>query len=195
MSVFTSATKIKKAKKADPTAFEETVAQALYDLQVNSDKLKGPLREVHITAAKEVDVGGGKQCIVIFVPVPQLAQFQKIIKERSLIEELEKKFSGQPILIIAERKIIRKESRGTRQLKQLRPRKYTLTQVHESILDDLVFPTEIVGKRTRVRSDGSKLLKVHLHNESKPPGDRIDTFTKVYKNLTGKDVVFEFPSA
>ena len=41
MSVFTSATKIKKAKKADPTAFEETVAQALYDLQVNSDKLKG----------------------------------------------------------------------------------------------------------------------------------------------------------
>lgn len=41
MSVFTSATKIKKAKKAEPTAFEETVAQALYDLQVNSDKLKG----------------------------------------------------------------------------------------------------------------------------------------------------------
>ena len=41
MSVFTSATKIKKAKKADPTPFEESVAQALYDLQVNSDKLKG----------------------------------------------------------------------------------------------------------------------------------------------------------
>jgi hypothetical protein len=100
--------------------------QALYDLQVNSEKLKGPLREVHITAAKEIDLGAGKQCIVIFVPVPMLAQFQKIIKERSLIEELEKKFSGQPILIIAERKIMRRESRGTRQLKQLRPRKYVI---------------------------------------------------------------------
>ena len=194
MSQFTSATKIKKAKGATPTAFEESVAQALYDLQINSDKLKAPLREVHITAAKEVDIGGGKQCIVIFVPVPMLTQFQKIIKERALVEELEKKFSGQPILIIAERRIIRAESRGTRQLKQLRPRKFTLTQVHENILDDLVFPTEIVGKRTRSRADGSMLLKVHLHNESKPAGDRIDTFTKVYKSLTGKDVVFEFPS-
>ena len=118
----------------------------------NTPLLCGPLQEV--------DVGGGKQCIVVFVPVPMLGQFQKVIKERSLIEELEKKFAGQSIIVIAERRILRKESRNTRQLKQLRPRSRTLTAVHESILDDLVFPTEIVGKRTRVRQDGSKLLKV-----------------------------------
>jgi len=193
--MFTSLSKIKKAKGASPDRLEENVAQAIYELQVNSDKLKGPLREVHITAAKEVDVGGGKQCIVVFVPVPMLGQFQKVIKERSLIEELEKKFAGQSIIVIAERRILRKESRNTRQLKQLRPRSRTLTAVHESILDDLVFPTEIVGKRTRVRQDGSKLLKVHLHHENKPNGDRLDTFSRVYKNLTGKDIVFEFPAS
>merc|ERR1712211_40893 len=116
---------------------------------------------------------GGKQSLVLFVPVPHLAHFQKIIKER---------------------RIIRRESRNTRALKQLRPRNRSLTVVHDNILEDLVYPTEIVGKRTRVRADGSKLIKVHLHHETKPHNERIETFGKVYKNLTGKDVVFEFPT-
>ena len=30
------------------------------------------------------------------------------------------------------------------------------------MLGDLVFPTEIVGKRTRVKIDGSKLIKVFV---------------------------------
>lgn len=36
----------------------------------------------------------------------------------------------------------------------------SLCQVHDAILDDLVYPTEIVGKRIRYRLDGSKVLKV-----------------------------------
>lgn len=32
--------------------------------------------------------------------------------------------------------------------------------MHDAILDDLVYPTEIVGKRIRYRVDGSKVLKV-----------------------------------
>ena len=34
--------------------------------------------------------------------------------------------------------------------------------MHTAILDDLVYPAEIVGKRTRVRLDGSRLYKIHL---------------------------------
>ena len=40
--------------------------------------------------------------MLIFVPVPQLPLYKKMIKERSLIEELEKKFSGKQIVVLAE---------------------------------------------------------------------------------------------
>lgn len=38
----------------------------------------------------------------------------------------------------------------------------TLTSVYDAILEDLVYPVEIVGKRIRVKLDGSQLIKVHL---------------------------------
>merc|ERR1719284_1016522 len=181
-----------KIKKSDPDALEESVAQALYELQVSSEKLKQSLREVQICSAKEVDISGYKKAVLVFVPVPQLGLYKKMIKERSLIEELEKKFSGKQVVILAERRIIRKESRNTRQLKQKRPRSRTLTVVHDAILEDLVHPHEITGKRIRFRPDGSRVMKVFLHQDSNSGQDRMDVYTKVYKKLTGKDVVFEF---
>lgn len=41
-----------------------------------------------------------------------------------------------------------------------RPRSRTLTAVHDAILEDLVYPAEIVGKRVKYRIDGSKIMKV-----------------------------------
>lgn len=38
----------------------------------------------------------------------------------------------------------------------------TLTAVYDAILEDLVFPAEIVGKRIRIKQDGKQLIKVHL---------------------------------
>jgi small subunit ribosomal protein S7e len=78
-----------------------------------------------------------------------------------LTRELEKKFSDRHIVFIADRRILRKPSRRSR-VKQARPRSRTLTSVHEKYLEDLVYPTEIVGKRTRVKVDGSKIIKVYV---------------------------------
>ena len=76
------------------------------------------------------------------------------------------------------------------------PRSRTLHAVHTAILDDLVYPAEIVGKRIRIRLDGSRLFKVHLDKTQQTNIEhKTDTFASVYKKLTGKEVNFEFPES
>ncbi|KAF0289580.1 40S ribosomal protein S7 [Amphibalanus amphitrite] len=185
------ATKIVKKAGDKPTDFENSIGQALLELEANTD-LKQQLKELHITAAKEVDAGD-KKAIVVFVPVPQMRAYQKI--QTRLVRELEKKFSGRQVVFIAQRRILPKPTRKmNNKSKQKRPMSRTLTHVHEMILEDLVYPAEIVGKRIRIKLDGSRLIKVHLDKAQQTNIEhKTDTFGAVYKKLTGKDVTFEFP--
>ncbi|KAK6188969.1 hypothetical protein SNE40_005036 [Patella caerulea] len=188
--------KIRKPNGERPNDIEYSLMQALFDLETNSD-LKLQLRELHIIAAREVEVAG-KKAIVIFVPYILLKNFQKI--QTRLVRELEKKYSGKHVVFVAQRKILRQPQRSCKQKnrgkkqKLQRSRLRTLTKVHEDLLDDICYPAEIVGKRIRVKLDGSRLIKVHLDKTQQTNIEhKVDTFTAVYKTLTGKDVKFEFP--
>jgi small subunit ribosomal protein S7e len=187
--MFTARRKIQKDKGAEPDEFEESVAQALFDLEATNQELKADLKDLHIQSAKEVDVATGRKAIVIGIPCRLVKPFHKI--QQRLVRELEKKFSGKDVVLVAARRVLPVPSSG---LRSARPRSRTLTAVHEAILEDLVYPTEIVGKRQRFRADGSKVLKVYLDPKERNSSEyKLETFGGVYKKLTGKDVVFEYP--
>ncbi|KAK0525089.1 ribosomal protein S7A, partial [Tilletia horrida] len=105
------------------------------------------------------------------------------------------KFSDRHVVFVGQRRILGKPGRQSR-VKQPRPRSRTLTAVHESILADIVYPTEITGKRTRVATDGSKLIKCFLDAKDATSLEyKLDSFSSVYRKLTGKDVSFVFRDA
>ena len=102
--------------------------------------------------------------------------------------------SGRHVVIIGQRTILSKSSNRGAAQKAPRSRSRTLTAVQDAILDDIVYPTEIVGKRIRHKLDGSKTLKVFLDPKDQVHVEtKLDTFARVYSSLTNKDVVFEFP--
>ena len=57
---------------------------------MSTSELKADLHGLRITSAKEVEVGGGRKAIIIYVPFPQLKDFHKV--QQRLVRELEKKF-------------------------------------------------------------------------------------------------------
>ncbi|KAK7746110.1 ribosomal protein S7A [Diatrype stigma] len=183
--------------RQNPSELETSIAGALYDLETNTADLKVALRPLQFVNAREIEVGHGKKAIVIFVPVPSLAGFHRV--QQRLTRELEKKFSDRHVLILASRRILPRPKRSARSRntqKQKRPRSRTLTAVHDAILTDLVYPVEIVGKRLRTKEDNSKLLKVVLDEKERGGVDyRLDTYSEVYRRLTGRTVTFEFPQA
>jgi small subunit ribosomal protein S7e len=182
---------MQRITRENPTSLELQVCQHLQDLE-QLKELKQDLRGLQITQVKEVSTKG-IHALVIFVPPPMLKQYRKI--QSRLVRELEKKFSDCHVVFCASRRILSKPTRQAR-VKQQRPRSRTLTSVHEKLLEDIVFPTEIVGKRTRQHVDGSRLLKVILDKKDATSLEyKFDTFSACYKQLTGKQVVFEFPTA
>eukprot|EP01083_Nonionella_stella_P275933 937247_1 len=183
--------KYQNPSKSTPTALESKICQLLVDLEASSKDLKPHLRDLGIVSARKINVTQTKKAIVIFVPKLQHQRWQKL--QDRLVRELEKKFSDEDVLFIAQRKVM-KLCQINPKINAPRPRTQTITAVQREILNDVVFPTKIVGKRTRFRVGGKRLLKVYLDpKDSKDIESRIPTYESVYRKLTKKNVKFLFP--
>lgn len=192
---YTARRKIYKKQGKHPTSFELEVASAIFDIEngVEDDELRNGLRQVFISAAREYDMADGRKAIVLSVPFPFLKKFHKV--HQRLVRELEKKFSGKHVLVVAERRIITKPPKNCQVAHQKRPYSRTVKAVHSALLEDVVYPTGIVGLRTRYHNDGSSTTKVYLDKKDQQYVDhKLETFSAVYKKLTGVNAVFMFPS-
>lgn len=175
-----------KILNSDPSDFELKVAQALVELEVSSPQLKADLALFQFQSAREVSIGEGKTAILIFVPEQQLKYIHSVQqKQQRLTRELEKKFSDRCIFFLADR-VIPQEA----ELKHHALR--TFSPLENAVLEDIVFPTDIVGRRIRFQAGGNKIFKVYLDpKEASTVGSKIDAFEAVYNTLTGKNVTFE----
>eukprot|EP01108_Squamamoeba_japonica_P009754 TRINITY_DN925_c0_g1_i1.p1 TRINITY_DN925_c0_g1~~TRINITY_DN925_c0_g1_i1.p1 ORF type:complete len:214 (-),score=77.69 TRINITY_DN925_c0_g1_i1:54-647(-) len=146
--MFSARQKILKPQEYTPTEVEASMAQALYELQEAQDNsMKEELQDLHFLAAREITVSPSKKAIVVFVPYVELKAYHRI--QVRLVRELEKKFSGKHVVVVAQRRIIKKPSKNNQRKMQKRPMSRTKQAVHDAIIEDLCFPTEVVGKRLR----------------------------------------------
>nr|POE60345.1 40s ribosomal protein s7-1 [Quercus suber] len=182
--MYSARRKISKAEDASLTGTEEL---ALFDLEHTNQELQSDLKDLYIDSAAPIDVGDRKT-VVVHTPYRLRKAFRKI--HVRLVRELEKKFSGKNVILIATRRTLRPPKKGSA---VQRPRNCTLTAVHEAMLEDIVLPAEIVGKRVRYRHDGSKIMKVFLDPKERNNTEyKLDSFAAVHKKLSGKDAVFEY---
>lgn len=107
-----------------PSCISTVCLQALFDLEATNQDFKTDLRDLYITSAQQIDVTPSKNAIIIHVPYRLLKGFQKI--QQRLVRELEKKFSGKDVVLVANRRIMPKTKSGS---SKARPRSRTLTSV------------------------------------------------------------------
>jgi len=97
--------KYQNQDKEAPSQLESQLCQYLVDLEASNKDLKQTLRDLGIVAAREIEITPTKKAIVIFVPFIQHTKWQKI--QDRVVRELEKKFSGQEVLFVAQRKVVK----------------------------------------------------------------------------------------
>jgi len=169
--------KRKHGNQDDITELELEVAKNLTSLEGEIPQFK----YMHITKVKEIMCTSQSRAVLVYVP-PNEMDLWKPQKTR-VMSELMKKFACC-VFIIGDYTILPKTPRG-RVCK--RPRSRSLTAVHAKLLEDVVYPSLIIGRRIHYKVNGKVQTRIALHNKPTDP-ERLLAIREVYRKITHKDV-------
>jgi small subunit ribosomal protein S7e len=166
----------------------KNLTNVLSRIEDSNPQLKKDLANLKIEQTKEIAVND-KRCYLVRVNESAVKNLHNVHSE--IVQKLEEHFSTPVIIVPLRSKIDGKLYRKYRGTKV--PRDKTLTAIHDTYLEDLLYPATIVGKRVRYPKGSCRVFKVFVD-----PLDREHVEYKTaaiaacYKSLTFRDLVIEF---
>ena len=152
------------------------------DKKTARSNLVSDVKEFQFTTADKKTV----HALIIYLPFTFVQNNRALVTK--IVNEIQKK-KNRHAFVLAKRTVINKKA----DFKQIIPRNRTLTAVYDALLEDLIFPANVIGRRFRYRLNGTQLGKVFLSEESRGfLEDKVELIAQLYFALTNRKIVFEF---
>jgi small subunit ribosomal protein S7e len=183
--------KLDNKNRATVNEITKNLTNVITKIQDNNQNLKKDLEALKIESANEITIGNNKRCYLVQVNESSVKNLQNVHAE--IVKKLEDHFNT-PVLIVPYKKRVNGNLYRKYVSKQV-PRTKTLTAVYDSLLEDLLYPATIVGKRVRFPKGNNRLFKVLVDPLDKETVEyKIGAISSTYKALTNRDLAIEFPT-
>jgi small subunit ribosomal protein S7e len=179
-------------KKQQPTAnpLQAELSKIVNDIVPDTRADKKTARPSMVSDVKEFQFSSSDKknvsALIVYLPYTFVQNNRGLVTK--IVNEVQKR-KNKHAFVVAKRTVINKKA----DFKQMIPRNRTMTAVYDALLEDLIFPANIIGRRYRYRLNGTQLGKVYLSDEARPfLEDRVELIAQLYFSLTNRKIVFEF---
>lgn len=178
-----------KAVESQKSNLHKEIDKIIVDITKHSENKKTTKSEILVDVKEVKIVGEDKKnfnALVIYLPFVYVKNHKSLLAK--IVNEVQAK-KKVPAFVLSQRTVIHKKADFNQKI----PRNRTLTSVYDSILDDLIAPGILIGKRLRYHLDGSQHTKVFLNEESRAFIEhKTHSIAQIYKHLTNRKITFEF---
>lgn len=181
--------KLSNKNRTQLTEVAKTLTAALHNIKEKDPELKRDLESIKIENAAEIPTTDNKKCFLVQVSQESSASLNRVHSE--VIKKLESKFSNPFVLVPSRKRINGNLFRRFRGKKV--PRTETLSAVYDTLLQDIVYPAVIVGKRVRFPKSKGRVFKIQVDALDREHIEyKLNAIVAAYKALTNRELVVEF---